>query len=443
MGMNLSCKKFIEIEAPRSSIVPSTVFDNNDLAISAMLGIYQQMAVTGYASGDMNSISSVCGLSADEFLVHNTTLAPFFQNQLPIDNSTIRGIWTAIYARIYNANTILEGLQSENKITPPITEQLQGEALFTRAFNYFYLVRLFGDVPLYLTTDYKSNSIAKRTPIEAVYNQIVQDLKEAETKLSDVYITSDRVRPNKATVQSLLAKVFLDLRDWENAEKYTSIILEKTSLYSLVPLDDVFLKNSRETIWQLMPTANSNTPAGSLLILTSAPAALSLRPDFVSNSFEANDLRKTSWIKNIVVQGTTYYYPFKYKVKSSTTVTEYSMVFRLAEQYLIRAEARAYRDKLSGAIEDLDAIRLRAGLKPFKDTNPSISKADLLVAIQKERFVELFSEWGNRWFDLKRNGKSTEVLGPIKTQWSPSAILFPIPKLEIDNNKNIVQNDGY
>lgn len=438
-----SCKKFVEIEAPRTSLVPATVFKSDALVSSAILGIYRQMAESGYASGDARSISTVSAVLADEYIGYGTAFSPLYQNIILPEDAAIGSLWSGPYLQIYSINTILEGLESSSDITPPVKNQLTGEALFLRAFNYFYLANFFGPVQLNLSTDYSANLIAPRIPVNIVYEQILKDLKAAELLLDDNYITTERVRPNKAAVQALLARTYLYLGNWANAEKYVTLILEKPATYKLVPLDAIFLKNSMETIWQLMPAANNNTPAANFLILTTTPTQISLRPDFVLNAFEPHDLRKTAWVKSITSSGIEYFYPYKYKVRQTTTVSEYEMVFRVAEQFLIRAEARAMQDNLMGAIDDLDAIRARAGLSLVKATNPGISKTDLLIAIQKERRVELFGEWADRWLNLKRTGQTASVLLPLKPNWKPTQLILPIPRAEITNNPGISQNEGY
>jgi hypothetical protein len=140
------------------------------------------------------------------------------------------------------------------------------------------------------------------------------------------------------------------------------------------------------------------------------------------------------------VNGNTYYIPYKYKQDIVVSGSgEYDMVLRLAEQYLIRAEARARQDKISGAISDLNAIRNRAGLT----NTPAIDKESLLLDIEHERQTELFVEWGHRWLDLKRTGRIDEILGLEKTGWKSSAALFPIPQIELSKNSKLKQNVGY
>lgn len=439
--LQCSCKKFLQIDPPINSLVQSTVFDNNDQATSAVAGIYVTMAASGYASGNSTSVTCLAGLSSDELIGYHVTNIPFYQNQVTPELASLQTLYSGPYQTIYSANAVLEGLSASTKVTPAVKSQLQGEALFLRAFAYFYLVNLYGPVPLQLTTDYRSTQSASRAPIAQIYHQIVTDLTTAENLLSDAYPTSGKARPNKSVVQALLARTYLYLGDWKNAEKYASLVIAN-STYKLVDLNSVFLANSQEAIWQLMPTANSNTQDGALFILTTTPIYVSLRADFAQNGFENNDKRKGAWVGNITVNGQTYFFPYKYKVRSSTTVTEYSMVFRLAEQYLIRAEANAQLNtsgNLSLAVADLNMIRTRAGLPNTSAT----TQAAILTAIYHERQVELFAEWGHRWFDLKRTGNATIVLSLLKSQWQASDILYPIPLNEITRNPNITQNAGY
>jgi hypothetical protein len=159
------------------------------------------------------------------------------------------------------------------------------------------------------------------------------------------------------------------------------------------------------------------------------------------NSFESGDQRKTNWLKSTVVSGSTYYYPFKYKQRSPVTGVnmEYSMYLRLAELYLIRAEARVHQNKLSEAVADLNVIRSRAGLS----NTPAGTFDEILSAIYKERRIEFFTESGHRFFDLKRTMTIDSVMKAIKPLWSSNAALFPIPQSEILLNPNLSQNPGY
>jgi hypothetical protein len=122
------------------------------------------------------------------------------------------------------------------------------------------------------------------------------------------------------------------------------------------------------------------------------------------------------------------------------------MVLRLAEQYLIRAEAEANQGDSTDAMNDLNKIRNRAGLANYSLLN----NGPLLIAILHERQVELFTEWGNRWFDLIRTGAINAVLGSPGNVcqakggvWVSTSELFPIPQSEILDDPNLHQNPGY
>ncbi|SEA65424.1 RagB/SusD family nutrient uptake outer membrane protein [Pedobacter hartonius] len=436
-----SCKKFLEIAPPKTSAASESVFNTDDLATSAVLNMYSTMNGNSFAFGS-SSVTFVGGLSSDELLNYGG-LTAFYDDELSPANNTLTTLFDNPYSIIFKANSVLEGLDLSNGLTPSVKSQLQGEAYFVRAFTYFNLVNLFGPVPLNLNSDYRQNRANPRASIDQIYQQMINDLHLAEGLLTDQYVTTERVRPNLAAVQALLARVYLYNKDYVNAEKCASLIIAKTTTYSLVPLNNVFLKNSQEAIWQLFPPSNSSGFEGNIFILTNPPVVVSLRSAFVLNAFEANDKRKTSWVNSFTNSTGTYYFPYKYKVKSTVPSTEYSMVLRLGEQYLIRAEARAQQNNLTGAIDDLDKIRDRAGLPLLALINPTINKSDLLDAIQKERRVELFTEWGHRWFDLTRTGKATEVLTPLKPKWEPTDVLYPIPLAEITRNPNSSQNAGY
>lgn len=124
-------------------------------------------------------------------------------------------------------------------------------------------------------------------------------------------------------------------------------------------------------------------------------------------------------------------------------ITEYSMVMRLAEQYLIRAEARARFGNLSGSIQDINKIRTRSGLASLSENQDELTKEKLLEVILLERRREHFTEWGHRWFDLQRFGTSEILQDKENSNWTSSSNLLPIPSEERDKNPNLSQNPGY
>ncbi|WP_170302673.1 RagB/SusD family nutrient uptake outer membrane protein [Chitinophaga oryziterrae] len=452
----MSCNKLSEVNPPETSITGESVYTDDATAIGAVTGIYIRFSDNTLASG-LNGISIRTGLSSDELTlfsgVSNTLLQKTYLNAL--SSQDYYGIWENSYTYLQTVNAAIEGLAKSTSLTSAVKKQLQGEVKFLRAFFYFYLVNLYGDVPLSTTSDYRANATSTRTDKAEVYKQIVSDLIEAQNLLTDNYIasdgvstTSERVRPNKWTATALLARVYLYTKDWAGAETQSTNIIN-AGVYDLeTDLNKVFLNTSIEAIWQLMPVDPAwNTYDAKSFILTNGPnnddhpVYLS---SFLLNSFEPDDLRRQNWVGENKVDTSTYYYPYKYKsAEAGAPLTEYTMIFRLAEQYLIRAEARVQQENITGGLEDLNKIRTRAGLAEYGTT----STAGLISAIIKERRVELFTEWGHRWLDMKRNGTVNDIMNivtPLKGgSWNNNWQLYPVPYSDIKLNPRLKQNDGY
>lgn len=463
------CTKLVEVDTPANRISSSSVYSSDATATAVLTGILTKLSGNNYnGTPTIPSISMWAGLSADEFSVWSgatSTYMLFYKNALSA-NSAGGEFWQNIYPLIYACNAAIEGLNASTSLTVEVKQQLLGEAKFLRAFFYFHLVNLYGDVPLVISTDYQTNVSLARAPVAAVYQQIVADLRDAEVNLKDGYLKSDllnfyvigteeRVRPNKSAANALLARVYLYLGNWKEAEIQSTAVINNTAYYNLQSLNKVFLKNSNEAIWQLQPVTTgtiSNTAEAVIYMFTYAPVGLNgshpvyLSPSLIA-SFEPNDQRNTlgNWIQSYIEGSKTYYYPYKYKVAVSGTAkpTEYTMMLRLGEQYLIRAESRANQDNFQGALSDLNSVRVRAGLPTFN----SASKPDIISKILHERQVELFTEFGHRWFDLKRTNtvdSVMKVITPLKGgTWNTDKKLYPISIPEILKGVNIVQNPGY
>ncbi len=466
IGCISGCNKLVDVDTPTNMIDVKDVFTADATAISALNGIYSTMSSNSNGPGMVNSwditaMSAYLGLAADELILFTPTSdnhTVFYTNDFTPNMNNM--YWESGFRYIYYANSSIEGIMSSTTLTPSIKKQLLGEAKFVRAFFYFYLANLFGDLPLVLTTNYKINEALYRSPMDEVWKQIVGDLKEAKSSLGTIYpngtftaSSEDRVRPTKWAAAALLARSYLYMEQWELAEKEADSIINESSLFSLSSLENAFLMSrsgNKEAIWQIQSVgtgAASNTGEGYDYILpntgpsTDYPVYLS---DTVVNNLEANDKRKTIWCNYVTVDGTKYYYAYKYKIgREITETSEHLMVLRLGEQYLIRAEARAHLDKLSEAAADLNVIRNRAGLGP----TPATQQESILVAIAHERQAELFLEWGHRWFDLKRTGKIDEVMNkvtPLKGgTWKSAFQYLPISDGERQKGFNLTQTPGY
>lgn len=444
-----SCKKFIDIDPPKTEIISEYVFTSDASVKSAIRGLYSRMMTNqSFINGDLELYT---GLSSDE--LENYSFADdqiqFYTNSIATRNSIVlNSFWREAYLYISNANAILEGLADSKSLSPTVKNQVKGEVIFIRAFCHFFLANIFGDIPYVTTTDYGITSVLARIPKTEVYNRIIQDLINAQDLMADSYSYSnnERNQPNKSAAQALLARIYLYSNMWADAESEATKVINKSSTYTLLnDLNDVFLANSLEAIWQLTPVEPGvNTKQGQYFILNIEPENNSFGnvalTSQIYNSFEIGDRRFTNWVGSFTNGSNTWYYSNKYKVGVSNSVTEYSMVLRLAELYLIRAEARARQNNTSGAQSDLNIIRIRAGLS----STSASDQASLLAAIFQERKVELFTEGGHRWFDLKRLDQANSVLGPIKgPEWQITDQLYPIPESERILNPNLTQNPGY
>ncbi|MEH6659917.1 RagB/SusD family nutrient uptake outer membrane protein [Leeuwenhoekiella marinoflava] len=443
-----ACEPFVEVAIPNDRITSETVFSDDATAREAMDGVYIQLFNTAFAAGGNQSVSFLGGLSADTYTVTNAVpeMEAFAAHQLEATNSLNLALWSGAYNTIYMCNAILEGVADNSSLSPETRAALEGESRFIRAFAYFYLTNLYGDVPLITQTDYNLNALKARSAQTEVYDLILEDLNRAAELLDTGYPDNERTRANRFTALGLLSRVHLYLENWEQAETYSSEVLAATDLYELPDdLNSVFLANSSEALWQVSPEGwggtFTHTRDGNLLIRISASGSPVSLSEGLLEHYEVDDLRQQVWIGSFSSIAETYYYPYKYRIRydaSGGAYTEYSMLMRLGEQYLIRAEARTRQGKLEPAVTDLNAIRERAGLESLVYT-PAFTQEQLLDEVMQQRYHELFSEWGHRWLDLKRTGQALEVLGGLQE----TDLLYPIPEAELLKNPNLTQNAGY
>lgn len=440
------CKKFVQVSPPINQEISKVVFSNDQNATAAVLGIYSK--IMGSNEQFLNGAYSLySGLSADELASANppnSSADPFYANALTANGPAIQGsFWTPAYNTVHQVNLCIEGITGATAINSAVKQQLLGETHFMRALCYFYLVNTFGDVPLVTSSDYTVSQSEPRTPSTEVYNQITADLHTAIGMLSAEYPGEEPVRANKWAAVALLARVYLYQKNWDGADSAATAVIESGKYQLVDNLDEVFLGASTEAILQFQPNQDAfNTSEGnSFLSLGNSTIPNYAVTNWLINAFETGDARKTAWLTPISVDADTFIVPYKYKIgtESGSPKTEYNMVLRLAEQYLIRAEARAESNNVGGAADDINTIRRRAKLG---DT-PAGDQPSLIKAVMAERRIELLAEWGHRWFDLKRTGQTGTVLSAEKTGWSDDDALYPIPFAEIQLNPFLKQNHGY
>jgi len=486
--LSSGCRKLIEIDNPQSSVTTTEAFSTNALAGSVIAGLYSQlMSNSGALVFSNGGTMLYSGLSADEFLNVDGTVDPigyqFATSKVQSLNGVTEGVmWRPAYKLIYNCNVAIQTLSASQSAGVSASNRAQfiAEAKFIRAYTYFHLVNLFGDVPLVLTPDLYINKSMARTPQAQVYDQVEKDLLDAQSALPTTNTISgnaSRIRASKWAATAMLARLYLYQKKWQQAKDQSTTVI--SGPFSLVSnLANVFNQKSTEAVLQLRQDStiapyngtwdgNNILPLFSWDDLTGGAGAFYLTdvslynslapyatPKYyftpqMANAFESGDARYTTWVRGTPTPsiapytGITYYYPYKYNISvfnTGTSPTQYYMALRLAEQYLIRAEARAQLGDLPGAAADLKPLRTRAKLADV----PVTTQDNMLIAIAHERQVELFAE-GHRFFDLKRTGKANSVLGAMATKqpWDPNQLLYPLPPNDITNNPALIQNPGY
>jgi|SRR5690554_6817065 len=435
------CDDFLDTQDPTGQISHENVFEDEITATAAVTTLYAKLRDEVMVTGNTYGMGFLMGLYADELEYYGSAGQPaelFYNHQILASDATVLKLWNSSYNLIYLTNAVIEGLEASQNLTQATKEQLSSEALFIRGLTHFYLVNLFGEIPYISTTNYDRNKQVSRMAVNEVYENVISDLESAKAMLGEDYIGAERIRANTFTVSALLARVYLYRGEWAKAETQSSLVINHTGLYSLPNIEGEFLKSSPGAILQLKTKMEGfyTTEATTLVFASGPPPAVALHESLLAG-MEDGDQRRTHWIGEIT-DGTNYwYYSNKYK---QTSGAEYSVVFRLAEQYLIRAEARAQQNNSSGAREDLNTIRNRVGLP---DTSAQ-TQAELLEAVLQERRIELLAEHGHRWFDLNRHNRADAVLAPIKPAWRPTNKLLPIPETELLMNPNLnPQNNGY
>lgn len=439
-----SCSDFVEVDPPKNLLISETVFSDPATVESALANIFYKIREQGSMVSGRSGLTTLMGIYSDEldYYGFDTNSIELFHHNVTASNSILLSWWNNAYNLIYAANDIIVGVENSKALSPENKARYKGQALFVRAYIHSLLTGLYGDIPYITSTNYLDNNSVARLPITEVYDHVISDLTSAIELLENINVTEERVLPSQDVALALLSRVYLYLENWEMAESTATQLINR---HSLEPnISKVFLKESSETLWQLKPgDSPKNTHEANQFIIQVVPGQQFSLTDSLLNAFEPSDLRLNNWIgsETSIDGSVTLYYVYKYKAYITEPQSlEYSIVFRLAEQYLIRAEAKARLEDLSGAQNDLNMIRNRAGLS----NTTANSMNNLLEAIMKERRVELFGEHGQRWFDLKRTGNAGPILSLVKSNWQETNVLFPIPESELEINPNLLpQNAGY
>ncbi len=470
-----SCDKFLDLKpvsqgiAVENTSADSVLYKTADAAEAALAGVYSDLRneyfeLDIFVNGDAQSDDAYAG--AD-----NPANFQIDDYDIDASNANVSRDWNYLYSTIGKANTVIDNV---NAVTDPILtadrkRAIIAEASYLRAYMYFQLVQLWGDVPLVLhvVTTISAENIEEiypllfpeRRPKEEVYAQIIKDL---ETALADVKVTAvNKTYVTKGAVNAMLAKVYAtqEPHDWGKVLQYCNDVI--AGPYSLLAKYDFLWdnahENSAEAIFEINydgTSSSGNWGASMFKGLDWKKFNIPSNDLVAAFDAEGDTIRKKSSIlfQSVVGKWTDKHYPQanypfvnKYRIISSPSPQNYIFI-RLADILLLKAEALNETGDLAGAKELVNRIRTRVSLP----NTPANSQADMRLAIEKERRLELAFE-GHRWFDLKRTGRAIEVINSVtnfggvaqKYNLTTNGLIWPIPQKELDKNKTLVQNPGY
>jgi starch-binding outer membrane protein, SusD/RagB family len=397
---------------------------------------------------------------------------------------SIRDIWQGYYRGITNVNISIDGFAKITPTTEAETDNLnryKGDAYLVRAYYYNQLIQLFAkpynpttaasDLGVPLVVEYNVYAQPARASVKAVYDQILSDLAQAKTLLSKVAGAQGSNRFTKDAVTALEARVKLNMQDWTGAKAAADALIASNT-YPLITSAATFKSywhtdGKQEDIVQLKVVAPSELANANNIYLGLVAATGRFTPDFIPSqwvvdSYGATDIRKTVYFeqKPVTIQGTNYAdvwlvnkYPGNsaYFTGATTNYQQAPKLFRIAEMYLISAEAGA-RLGSADALTQLNSLIVARGLTPLA----GLTGDALLAAVKEERTRELAFE-GFRLLDLKRwnegftrhDPQSTNMLSTgagyytLSIPANHNKFVWGLPSNDISINKSLVQNQGW
>jgi starch-binding outer membrane protein, SusD/RagB family len=447
------CRKLDE--NPANFISPENFYRTRSDAIAAVTAAYAPVRNNGFVTRNY----AILG----EITTDNMFPLPNNNDRVQLDNyvhtptnGILRETWTNFYQGIAYANNVIDRVPAIN-MDENLRARLVGEAQFLRAFYYYHLVRLFGDLPL-VTKALQSLAeleYPKRSPKADVYKVIIDDLKAAENVLPPSYTGADQGRATKGAARAFLASVYLTMKQYQLAVDKAAEVMAPGSGYGLWDnYTDVFdIKNEfgKEAIFDAQFVSGPAGQGGNLIAFfaqennsVGGRGFGSFQPtQELYDAFQPIDKRKSIFF----TKGTdNKYYCNKWidaDAKTENQSDNNYPLMRYATVVLTFAEAY---NELHVPVDDNDAykainsIRQRAGLPAFA----GLTQDQLRDSILNERRLELCFE-GERWFDLVRTGTLESTLKAKGTaNIKPFHMLFPVPQFEIDLNTNLKpQNTGY
>lgn len=460
-------------EVPESKQSADNFYQNGEDAISAVNAIYRGLN-EGTGQSLYNSLMQIgTEMATDDYEAGPRARNPHVRaiSGLTHDasNDRMQELWRQSYGVVNRANVAIDriALIGPDNISDALRRRTTGEAKFLRALTYFNLVRWFGGVPLALHETPEALYVANATEAE-VYAQIIADLSDAESLLPAPaeYGEQDAGRATAGAAKSLLAKVYLTQKDWENARKKSREVIDLQWYGLFEDFADVFnvaTKNGKEHIFSVQFKGYANF-VGNCMAGRSAPTSdevPGVNGDYADalhaegglySSFGDRDRRKAvTFVTEMVspADGQLYtFIPHIHKYYDPAAVgDQYNSssknlpVIRYAELLLIYAEAlnEEHNGPTQEAYDAIDTVRTRAGIPKLEQ---NLTADQFRDSVFQERRKELVFEY-QRWFDLSRRGAGYYVAtlhAAGKTAAAPRHVKFPIPQRELDLNPNLKQN---
>lgn len=423
------------------------------------------------------------------------------------DNEIAEEFFKAQYEGIARCNsslTYIPTVACDSDMNESLKQRLLGECYFLRAYYYFRLVRTYGGVPLTLAIENSDEHWNRaRSGAETIYAQIISDLENAESRLWNKSETggADMGRATKGAAQAMLVKVYMYMHDYAKAKEWgDKFLTDQAAQYSLTPIfaDNFTLagENNEESIFEIQyaneATSDYNPGNGATRgtftqVLTRSRSTnmgdegwgFNKPTHNLYDEYEPTDPRRDATIILLDADhlgdqdtylGTSYLNRksglynaegtgYTYKNTHNTRGVLNNKQFRLADLYLLYAEACMETGDAGTATTYLNKVRARVGLPSypgysFKVNGEELTSPTLQEALRHERRMELAME-GHRWFDLCRWGVAYEVMTAYMALESPEAKaemqpfkkgvheLLPIPNKQRQLNSLLDQNPGY
>jgi tetratricopeptide (TPR) repeat protein len=475
-----ACKQeWLEVK-PQGELTTGNFFQEEDHAVWATNAVYSMLRDWNVHAFNYIGMTDIVSDDTDKGSLVNDAifLADIDNFTLDAGHQSPAGIWNGYYQSIYRANVAIENIPNIPEMNETLRARLIGECKFLRAYYYFNLVRWFGDIPLItraLQPDEYYTQI--RTPAAQVYQQIIQDLTEAAAVLppKSQYAPGDLGRASQGAAKGILAKVYLTMGDFTNAE-IAALEVINSGQYALYPnYAKIFQsegEHSSESVFEVSCTSLETGGGGSQYNqVQGVRGTPNLGWGFnqpttsLRSAFETGDPRRNATILEVgetLPDGSAIVldnpdmlnesYNQKAWVPSHVGFQENSpgniRLLRYADVLLMAAEALNENGKPQDALTYLNMVRARA---KGSSTNPNLlppvtitDKDQLRQRIWNERRVELALEQ-HRWFDLVRQGRAAEVMqahGKINFMAGKHE-LFPIPQSEIDLSGGLLSQNPF